>query len=74
MRRVVAFFEWHADWWTQQARRDDWGEADRDINTKEHAEGRIAYALRQADIRTDMADRCKKSWGDVETYLALESD
>ena len=51
MRRVVAWFEWKADWWEQQAtRRTD---AKLDI-----LQGISAYAYKQANLFRHMATRC----------------
>ncbi|TFY55987.1 hypothetical protein EVJ58_g7906 [Rhodofomes roseus] len=68
MRRVRAFFKWHVDWWMDQV-REDWDAA---VGcTAEHAEGRRAYAHRQADLRRALLDYCTHAWRNIPEYLQL---
>jgi hypothetical protein len=54
-RRVLAFFRWQADWWTEQARLRPF--ADRSLE-----EGLLAYSHRQADIRLQLASHFDGLW------------
>ncbi|KAH9913407.1 uncharacterized protein B0H18DRAFT_960370 [Fomitopsis serialis] len=71
MRRVLAFFKWHIQWWLHHAGRQVW-EAPVG-NTTEHAEGRRAYARRQADVRQALHDYCVGAWCSVPEYLLLRT-
>ncbi|KAF8874974.1 hypothetical protein BD779DRAFT_1613491 [Infundibulicybe gibba] len=62
MWRVKAFFRWEIDQWQIRA--------DVEMNN-DGAEGRRAYALRQANIRSLMLARCEKTWKNVEMWLSL---
>ncbi|KAH9829181.1 uncharacterized protein C8Q71DRAFT_799831 [Rhodofomes roseus] len=66
MRRVRVFFEWHVNWWMGQIREDWDGTAGR---TPAHAEGRRAYAHRQADIRRKLLTYCNVSWRSIPEYV-----
>ncbi|KAF7975089.1 hypothetical protein HWV62_10489 [Athelia sp. TMB] len=55
MRRVQAFFHWHASWWDQQ------GERIPNLSAQD-AEGVAAYAARQAHIRLAMASSFDTLW------------
>ncbi|KZP09993.1 hypothetical protein FIBSPDRAFT_913941 [Athelia psychrophila] len=55
MRRVQAFSQWHADWWTAQARRLP------DLSP-EDAEGVAAYAAKQAYVRLRIARSFDRLW------------
>lgn len=55
MRRVIAWFEWKATWWTEQASRRG--------NAKPTILGGIsAYAYKQANLVCRMAERCAADW------------
>ena len=55
MRRVLAYMEWKASWWEQQAtlRKDA---------SLEILHGVVAYAYKQAYIARQMAARCAAAW------------
>jgi hypothetical protein len=62
MRRVLAFLQWHANWWDEQAERCVF----------EHAaekEGNRAYAMRQAAIRRQRYERFANEWSFVATHV-----
>jgi hypothetical protein len=55
MRRVVAFLEWKAVWWTEAGCRD--------LDVKSDiADGIRAYAAKQADIHRALACSFKTRW------------
>ncbi|KAG1868741.1 hypothetical protein C8R48DRAFT_598239 [Suillus tomentosus] len=55
MRRVLQFFDWHANWWDEQQ--------DRLVcETAAQREGLIAYANKQAHIRRQLASRFRVLW------------
>lgn len=62
MRRVLQFFEWQRAWWMEQRSR---------ITglPSEEAEGLVAYATRQADMRRSMHANCIARWGDTVDLL-----
>ncbi|KAG1877378.1 hypothetical protein F4604DRAFT_1923970 [Suillus subluteus] len=62
MRRVCAFFDWHAAWWKDQASRRI------GLDVAE-SEGIGAYAKRQAAIRIMMRDNCLKKWHPITASL-----
>jgi len=63
MRRVAAFFEWHAAWWDKRAPiRVGFGETE--------SEALTAYASRQAAIRRSMRKRCLILWSVVPDLLS----
>jgi hypothetical protein len=55
MRQVLAWFEWRATWWEQQAEKRN--KAHTDI-----LHGVAAYAFKQADIARRMALQCAMDW------------
>jgi hypothetical protein len=63
MRRVLAFFDWHAAWWKERATPKTW------LGSVEN-EGAVAYALRQADIRYAMHAHCSSIWSAVPADVA----
>ena len=74
MRRVVAFFEWQRDWWLRLAVNSVWDDrttGNAIAQGNDYTEGRVAYAKRQAGIRTMMSEQCTKAWKDTELYLTL---
>ncbi|KAG2104983.1 hypothetical protein BD769DRAFT_1612896 [Suillus cothurnatus] len=62
MRRVCAFFDWHAAWWRDQAGR----RIGLDVAK---LEGLEAYARRQAALRIMMRDSCVRKWSAVPASL-----
>jgi hypothetical protein len=63
MRRVAAFFEWHAAWWDERAAVGvGFGEIE--------SEALIAYASRQVAIRKSMRKRCLVLWSVVPDLLS----
>jgi hypothetical protein len=56
MRRVLAFLEWKAVWWTEEGGRH------LDV-TPDIADGIRAYAAKQAHINRELASSFKKRWG-----------
>ncbi|OBZ73874.1 hypothetical protein A0H81_05915 [Grifola frondosa] len=65
MRCIIAFHEWHASWWEDQAQC-------RNVDGV-LTEGLFAYAHRQADILREMCEHCRTSWASVRNY-ALAAD
>ncbi|KAG2101317.1 uncharacterized protein F5147DRAFT_812283 [Suillus discolor] len=66
MRRVLAFFDWHAAWWVERATSKTW------LGLIEN-EGAVAYAHRQAAIRRMMRDHCSSIWSVVPGLIAQSS-
>lgn len=58
MRRIIAFLEWHADWWDAEGSR-------RHFSSPQAAEGAFAYAHRQARLRCNMASHFKSVWSGI---------
>ncbi|EMD37240.1 hypothetical protein CERSUDRAFT_29195, partial [Gelatoporia subvermispora B] len=56
MRRVTQLHKWTAAQWIQRAA------AVPPTLTPDYAEGQTAYAMRQADIRTEMSELCTRTW------------
>lgn len=67
MRRVLAYFDWHARVWIE--RGNGWAEID-----DEQREGLVAYAHRQAAIQQSLHDHAKHLWRYVPQYVALGVD
>lgn len=67
MRRVLQFFNWQSKHW--QARADAVPAAA--AADSDSAEGLVAYARRQADLRWSMRELCQRSWQDVPIYMNL---
>ncbi|OBZ70057.1 hypothetical protein A0H81_09616 [Grifola frondosa] len=64
MWRVMAFYTWQSLWWEDQA--------DRRVDVDDAlAEGLFAYAHRQAELRRDMWEFCRKSWAGVQEYTRI---
>jgi len=59
MRRVCAFFPWQENKWTSLAAKYE----------SSNLEGKIAYALRQADLRKRMKLHCEEKWRELEPKL-----
>ena len=64
MRRVLAFLEWHADWW--EDRRALHEELDSVLD-----EGMKAYAGKQAHIRRTMRKYFNNLWRSSDQFIAL---
>ena len=64
MRRILAFLMWQANWWENQSRSEPGTEV-------EAAEGLIAYALRQADLRRRLHDRFEFAWRNVAEFVKI---
>ncbi|KAH9839463.1 uncharacterized protein C8Q71DRAFT_677862, partial [Rhodofomes roseus] len=63
MRRVVDFWNWQAWWWLHKADEAVWDASSSPVGcSPQHAEGRTAYARRQADIRLAMMAKVAKNW------------
>lgn len=80
MRRVLAFFKWHADDWKQKALNLEnmlpttaFAEpllAEADLRSQNIIrEGKIAYAYRQATIRDQMRTHFSNKWKDLPSKL-----
>ena len=65
MRRVLAFLSWEADWWREKAH----GRAS--SMSPEELEGAVAYAERQAAMRTELGDHFRHLWRFVPAYIAM---
>ena len=65
MRRIVAFFAWQKNEWKSRIKSFQSGSDDVLL------EGKVAYALRQANIRTQMVESFKAQWtvGQLEMRL-----
>jgi hypothetical protein len=55
MRRVLAFLQWHAEWWEERQNVLQGLEM-------EHEEGVVAYARKQAQIRWSIRTTFKNMW------------
>jgi len=67
MRRVIAWFEWKATWWEEQAaRRTDCG--------PEILAGVLAYAYKQADLIRRMARRFAEDWLPILASKDIDPD
>lgn len=67
MRRVIAYHEWHADWWEELAfTRLDLSPA--------NEEGLAAYTFRQAAIRRTIHNDCQHFWRNVVAYANGSTD
>ncbi|KAH9828984.1 uncharacterized protein C8Q71DRAFT_718824 [Rhodofomes roseus] len=70
MRRVVDFWNWQAWWWLHKADEAVWDASTSPVGcSPQHAEGRLAYARRQADIRLAMMTKVAKNWQCVPECL-----
>jgi hypothetical protein len=64
MRRILAFFDWHAGWW--EARR-----ALHENLTPQMAEGMNAYACKQAQLRRSLRTSFNHLWRSSEQLISL---
>ena len=67
MSRVLRFFTWQEKTWREIAERDVCTFSQ--TSDRHVAEGRRAYALRQASIREDMRAHCIKEWKGLGAQL-----
>lgn len=61
MRRILAFFQWHASWWIERIGKGD--------NPTDLKEGLTAYAHRQASIRYNLRKMCLDMWKDASVIF-----
>jgi hypothetical protein len=61
MRRILQFFEWHAQCWDEHGLED----ALHDVVDDDEREGRFAYAKRQASLCRRLAESFRTSWTDT---------
>ncbi|KAF4622330.1 hypothetical protein D9613_009070 [Agrocybe pediades] len=61
MRRVLAFLEWQAKWWSSRPDGSEWESQP----VPAISEGMRAYKYRQAALREALQDQFKKSWEGV---------
>jgi hypothetical protein len=64
MRRVLAFLDWHACWW------EDRRTARRGL-MPEVAEGMVAYASKQAQIRRSIRSSFDHLWRNSDEFISL---
>ncbi|KAJ7430256.1 hypothetical protein B0H11DRAFT_2263932 [Mycena galericulata] len=64
MRRVPLTLRWKAAWWVARSEVEEF--------TGCHAEGARAYALRQAGLLRDMADRFERMWEGLQDLEEVE--
>lgn len=64
MRRVLAFFDWHASWWEGRA-------ALHENLTPQMAEGMNAYARKQAHLRRSLRTSFNHLWRCSEQLISL---
>ncbi|KAF8176561.1 hypothetical protein BJ912DRAFT_1024344 [Pholiota molesta] len=74
MRRVLAYFSWQANWWTELSLDPPMIKSKSTISGKHPAnirviDGKRAYALRQADIQQKMHDFCQLKWSGLSERL-----
>ncbi|OJA15604.1 hypothetical protein AZE42_13549, partial [Rhizopogon vesiculosus] len=67
MRHVIAFFEWHADWWDREGSRNH-------FSSPQVAEGALAYAHRQAHLRRNMASHFKSIWSAIPSTPLMPAE
>jgi hypothetical protein len=70
MERVLVFEAWEAGWWREKAERVN---ARASSLSPELLEGLLAYAERQAVIRTEMRSHFAHLWRFVPQYIAVGS-
>lgn len=64
MRRVLKFLEWHASWWDSQCARHT------DLSP-ELMEGMMAYAKKQASIRTKIRQSFNLMWRESSELISM---
>lgn len=64
MRRVLAYLSWYEDLWNNRAA------AAQSCEDQTLSEGRQAYALRQAGIRSSMRKHFSQLWHDVPSWIS----
>ena len=67
MRRILAFFAWQENEWKCRTKSFPSGSD----NELQLVEGKIAYALRQANIRTQMVESFKAQWSVSQLEMRL---
>ncbi|KAF7971367.1 hypothetical protein HWV62_21322 [Athelia sp. TMB] len=67
MRRVLAYHEWHADWWDVLA----FAKTGLSLAAEE---GYTAYAFRQASIRRTLRNDCHLLWRNVADFVSGKID
>jgi hypothetical protein len=67
MRRVLAFFAWEVLWWREWARNV---KARASSMSPELLEGLVAYAERQAALRSEMRQHFSHLWRFVPDYIS----
>ncbi|KAF9547934.1 hypothetical protein CPC08DRAFT_729614 [Agrocybe pediades] len=65
MRRVLAFLDWHAEWWSTRGDGGGW----KVVPEPAISEGMRAYRSRQAALRRALRDQFKETWKDVEDLV-----
>jgi hypothetical protein len=55
MRRILQFLRWRTGWWTAKV-------GQRGLPEGPQCEGETAYALRQAEIQSELADQFTEEW------------
>lgn len=63
MRRIVAFLEWEVADWTKKAEVEK--------SDLELREGKAAYAIRQASLRSKWISQCLHKWRNIPRLLQL---
>jgi hypothetical protein len=74
MRRILVFFTWQETEWRTRAQNFNTQSISENLNVL--AEGKLAYALRQASIRAQMMEYFKTQWnvGQLEKQLTTMLD
>lgn len=67
MHRVLQFFQWQAEWWSEQGSTSP-------PHSPAQDEGLRAYSARQSLLRRQLATRCTHMWRFVEEYIRLGTD
>src|SRR5262245_22685731 len=67
MRRVLAFLLWQSQWWMDKRTAIS-------TTSSDQLEGYVAYASRQAALRSKMRDHFIHMWRHVEEYVIREVD
>lgn len=72
MRRILAFFQWHASWWRARIDGIDSMQNSKDglDYTPDVKEGLTAYAHRQSYIRHNLRKACLKAWKNASTVFS----
>ena len=65
MQRIVVFLAWQENEWKSHIKSFQWG------SDNALLEGKVAYALRQANIRTQMVESFKAQWNVGQLEMCL---